>query len=81
MFIICILSSNFTYWQDMFSLYLEGFTPAFCAEATEAPTLEVHERIPRGHGLGDYLLKETRFLTKCLKMFRLNEKPLSVTER
>ena len=65
----------------MFSPYLESFTPAFCAEAPEAPALKVHERISRGNGLGDYLLKETRFLTKCLKMFRLNEKPLSVTER
>jgi len=26
-------------WQDMFSLYLESFTPAFCAEAPEAESV------------------------------------------
>ena len=72
---------DFTSWQDMFNPHPEDSAPAFCAEAPEAPALKVHERISRGNGLGDYLLKETRFLTKCLKMFRLNEKPLSVTER
>ena len=79
--LISLILAKFRYWQDMLSPYLESLTPAFCAEAPEAPALKVHERISRGNGLGDYLLKETRFLTKCLKMFRLNEKPLSVTER
>ncbi len=26
-------------WQDMFSPYLENFTPAFCAEAPEAESV------------------------------------------
>jgi hypothetical protein len=29
----------FRYWQDMFSPYLESFTPAFCAEAPEAESV------------------------------------------
>ena len=37
--IISILLSNFTYWQDMFSSYLENFTPAFCAEDPEAESV------------------------------------------
>ena len=27
-------------WQDMFSPYLESFTPAFCAEAAEAESVD-----------------------------------------
>jgi hypothetical protein len=40
----------------MLNPYLESLTPAFCAEAPEAPALKVHERISRGNGLGDYQL-------------------------
>ena len=37
--IISILFEKFTSWQDMFSPYLESFTPAFCAEAPEAESV------------------------------------------
>jgi hypothetical protein len=37
--IISILFEKFTSWQDMFSPYLESFTPAFCAEAPEAKSV------------------------------------------
>ncbi len=37
--IIPKLLSNFTSWQDMFSHYRESFTPAFCAEAPEAESV------------------------------------------
>jgi len=30
---------KFTSWQDMLSPYLESFTPAFCAEAPEAESV------------------------------------------
>ena len=28
------------YWQEMFSLNLESFTPAFCAEAPKAESVD-----------------------------------------
>ena len=37
--IISIVLSDFTSWQEMFSLYLESFTPAFCADASEAKSV------------------------------------------
>jgi len=37
--IISELSLKFTSWQAMLSPYLESFTPAFCAEAPEAESV------------------------------------------
>ena len=37
--IISKLLQKFTSWQDMFSPYLESSTPAFCAEAPEAESV------------------------------------------
>ena len=37
--LISELFKKFTSWQDMFSLYPESFTPAFCAEAPEAKSV------------------------------------------
>ena len=37
--IISLLFDFSRYWQEMFSPYLESFTPAFCAEAPEAESV------------------------------------------
>jgi hypothetical protein len=37
--IISRLFKKFTYWQEMFSPYLESVTPAFCAEAPEVESV------------------------------------------
>jgi hypothetical protein len=39
MLIISILFEKFTSWQDMFSPYLESFTPAFCADTPEVESV------------------------------------------
>ena len=33
------IQASFRYWEDMFSPYLESFTPAFCAETPEAESV------------------------------------------
>ncbi len=38
--IIPLVLAKFRYWQDMFSHYLESFTPAFSAEAPEAESVK-----------------------------------------
>ena len=37
--IISVVLSGFTSWQDMLSHHLESLTPAFCAEAPEAKSV------------------------------------------
>jgi len=39
LFLIPLVLVKFTSWQDMFSPYLENFTPAFCAESAEAESV------------------------------------------
>ena len=39
LFLIPLVLVKFTSWQDMFSPYLESFTPGFCAEAPEAESV------------------------------------------
>jgi len=44
--IISILFEKFTSWQAMFSPYLVSFTPAFCAEAPEAESVDAMQTFP-----------------------------------
>ncbi len=40
------LLGTLIYWQDMFSPYLVSFTPAFCAEAPEAESVDAMQTFP-----------------------------------